>query len=269
MEREKTIAVAGADKRSQAMRAALAETGYRIVGLADRKDALAAVLPMPYTLDGKTVKDTDISLEELFGSLEDRFVVLGGRLDLYAYCLAMNSGVRLFDYYDQEPVKIKNAALTADGAMAMAPVDLGIQLCNCRVLVCGFGRTGKALANRLRGAGAMVTVSARKETDLAWIEALGCQAMDAEHLNLEGFDLVMNTVPVRLLTEERIASMKKDAAIIDLASAPFGTDFEAAKRRGITALTAPSLPARVFPEKAGRILAKSAICLLKEAGCGI
>lgn len=93
MEREKTIAVAGADKRSQAMRAALAETGYRIVGLADRKDALAAVLPMPYTLDGKTVKDTDISLEELFGSLEDRFVVLGGRLDLYAYCLAMNSGV--------------------------------------------------------------------------------------------------------------------------------------------------------------------------------
>lgn len=50
MEREKTIAVAGADKRSQAMRAALAETGYRIVGLADRKDALAAVLPMPYTL---------------------------------------------------------------------------------------------------------------------------------------------------------------------------------------------------------------------------
>ena len=115
----------------------------------------------------------------------------------------------------------------------------------------------------------MVTVSARKETDLAWIEALGCQAMDAEHLNLEGFDLVMNTVPVRLLTEERIASMKKDAAIIDLASAPFGTDFEAAKRRGITALTAPSLPARVFPEKAGRILAKSAICLLKEAGCGI
>lgn len=65
----------------------------------------------------------------------------------------MNSGVRLFDYYDQEPVKIKNAALTADGAMAMAPVDLGIQLCNCRVLVCGFGRTGKGAGQPAAGSG--------------------------------------------------------------------------------------------------------------------
>lgn len=269
MEREKIIAVAGADKRSQAMKSALQAMGYRTIELAGRGKALAVVLPMPYTLDGKTVKDTDISLEELFGSLEKRFVVLGGRLDLNAYCLAMKNGIRLFDYYDQEAVKIKNAALTADGTMAMVPIDLGIQLCNSRVLVCGFGRTGKALANRLRGAGAAVTVSARKDTDLAWIEALGYTAMPFEKLNTAEFDVIINTVPTRILTKTHIASMKKNAAIIDLASAPFGTDFDAAKEHGITALTAPSLPARVFPDKAGVILAQSAAGLLQEAGCGI
>ncbi|MCI8331565.1 MAG: hypothetical protein HFE78_01885 [Clostridiales bacterium] len=269
MEREKIIAVAGADKRSQAMKAALQAMGYQTVSLDERDKALAAVLPMPYTLDGKTVKDTDLSLEELFGSLGKHFVILGGRLDAKAYCLAMKNGIRLFDYYDQEAVKIKNAALTADGTMAMVPVDLGIQLCNARVLVCGFGRTGKALANRLRGAGAAVSVSARKDTDLAWIEALGYTAMSFEKLDVSEFDVVMNTVPARILTKKHIACMKKNAAIIDLASAPFGTDFDAAKEYGITALTAPSLPARVFPDKAGAVLAQSAAGLLKEAGCGI
>ena len=41
------------------------------------------------------------------------------------------------------------------------------------ILVLGFGRVGKILANMLKGIGANVFCEARKNVDLAWIKAYG------------------------------------------------------------------------------------------------
>jgi dipicolinate synthase subunit A len=46
-----------------------------------------------------------------------------------------------------------------------------------------------------------------------------------------------------------------DLLIIDLATQPGGTDFEAANALGIKAILAPGLPGKVAPLFAGRILA--------------
>ena len=52
-------------------------------------------------------------------------------------------------------------------------------------MVCGFGRIGKILCNRLKNLGAKVYCTARKETDLAWIREAGYIPLN--YIELEKF----------------------------------------------------------------------------------
>ena len=58
--------------------------------------------------------------------------------------------------------------------------------------------------------------------------------------------------------------MKEKAFIIDLASRPGGVDSDAALRYGIRVIRALSLPGKVAPISAGRILADCVLRQLRE-----
>lgn len=77
--------------------------------------------------------------------------------------------------------------------------------------------------------------------------------------------MIFNTVPHTVVTEEVLAAMKKDAPLIDLASRPGGVDTMAASRLGIRVTSALSLPGKVAPVTAGKIIAKCLDKRLREA----
>jgi dipicolinate synthase subunit A len=81
---------------------------------------------------------------------------------------------------------------------------------------------------------------------------------------LRDADAVFNTVPAIVLTENILKCMRPDSLIVDLASAPGGTDFEAASRLGIKAILALGLPGKVAPKTAGKILADSVPQLIRR-----
>ena len=66
--------------------------------------------------------------------------------------------------------------------------------------------------------------------------------------------MIFNTVPVLLLSETVLKALPPETLVIDLASRPGGTDFDAAKRLGIRVVWALALPPEVrrchIPEKA-------------------
>lgn len=62
---------------------------------------------------------------------------------------------------------------TAEGAIQLAMEELPITLHGARVLVIGYGRLGRVLADRLAGLKARVSVAARRYADLAWAENCG------------------------------------------------------------------------------------------------
>lgn len=74
-----------------------------------------------------------------------------------------------------------------------------------------------------------------------------------EHANR--CDLLINTIPAPVINQAIIEKLPSHSVIIDLASKPGGTDFEYAKKRGIRAILAKSLPNIVAPKTAGKILA--------------
>ena len=146
--------------------------------------------------------------------------------------------------------------------------QMPITLHGSRVLVIGFGRVGRAAAQRMAAMGARVTVAARRYESLAWAQAIGYGAEKTGQLAgwLCGYDLVVNTVPALVLGEAELADLKPDCLVLDLASKPGGVDLEAAARLGRNVIWALSLPGKVAPVTAGAAIKNTIYNMLHELG---
>lgn len=86
---------------------------------------------------------------------------------------------------------------------------------------------------------------------------MGCRRAELSELQeiMHTADLAFNTVPEIMLDRTVLKYANPDVVIIDLATQPGGTDFEAANHYGLKAILAPGLPGKVAPLSAGRVLA--------------
>lgn len=157
-------------------------------------------------------------------------------------------------YAHLEEYQIVNAQLTAEGAVALLRPETGLS--GAHVLLLGYGRIARLLARELQKAGALVTAAARSGEQRAWAEAESIEALPLDALSgaLDRFDVIIGTIPAPVLTEPLLALVRKDALLLELASAPGGIDAAAAHERGLRYIRAPGLPAKYAPERAAVIL---------------
>jgi dipicolinate synthase subunit A len=272
------IAVLGGDARSLFYIPALLSAGAKVravgfekaVGLvpcelSELPDALlwanVLILPMAGTAADGTIStqfsDHRFVLNAQNGSLvRPHTLVLTGVARGGLRELAVKLNWRLVEIVDMDDLAILNSIPSAEGALQMAMEASDITIHHSNSWVLGFGRCGTTIARDLAGLGARVTVAARKAEDLARIQVCGYQAVPFNELALliNRADFVFNTVPAQVLGESILQLTKAEVVIIDIASVPGGVDFAAAERLGRKALLAPSLPGRVAPRTAGRIL---------------
>lgn len=211
-------------------------------------DASAKILLLPvpsFDLDGRIIGGGRI--EDV---LTEDMTVFGGNLHHKAlekhHCIDLLQDARYL---------AENAAITAYCALRYAENALPVILRECPVLIVGWGRIGKCLADLLLRMGADVHVYARKERDQAMLRALGYPV--ADHLDdkraLQGFRVIFNTVPAPILSA---GFLPKNAVLIDLASVA-GTD-----RKDV--IWARGLPNKDAPESSGQLIAKTVHRLGKE-----
>ena len=157
-------------------------------------------------------------------------------------------------YARREEYQIAIARLTAEGAIALLRPETGLS--GAHILLLGYGRIARLLARELQKAGALVTAAARSGEQRAWAEAEGIEALPLDALSgaLDRFDVIIGTIPAPVLTEPLLALVRKDALLLELASAPGGIDAAAALERGLRYIRAPGLPAKYAPERAAVIL---------------
>ena len=260
-----TVFAAGFDKDPSKAAGAVHTSALTAAAMAD-----VVILPVMPTTDGSTLNvefsDEIIPLDEkLCQSLRHTQVYTGfaGRVKGISRKYAE---LDLRDYSQQEAFLIKNAQITAEAALMLAISHMPGAMYESRCLVTGYGRIGKALAPLLRATGAEVTVAARKQEDFARIESLGLRRACYSRLPSEAhrYDLVINTADALVLGEAFIKNMDPDAVIIDLASRPGGTDFNAAERSGIKAIHALGLPGRYAPRSAARIIMDTVTEMMEE-----
>jgi len=161
---------------------------------------------------------------------------------------------------------VLNAVPTAEGAVSILLQELPKTLKDSTVLIVGYGRIGKILSRMLNGFGTDVWVAARKFSDLAWIEAQGFKPVPVSQIDryIGDMDAVVNTVPALVITKEILKKARTDCYLLDLASAPGGIDFEAARELKIKFNWALGLPGKVAPLTAGDIIRKTIYNIIDE-----
>ena len=235
----KNIVIPGDDGRQRELRRRFGE-------FSDLSRAEAVILPLPSTVD-----------EAFARKLRPDALVIGGRFDEKSRGLL--DGHRVIDYTERADFAQWNALATAEGALAILMDKLEITLDGAKILVVGNGRIGKILARKLKLLGAETAVSARKAADLAEIETAGHFPLETAEIfrAASDFDAVVNTVPAPVLDRRFLEALRPGAFIVDLASAPGGTDFAAAKELGVPALHALALPGKTAPRSAAETAYRS------------
>ena len=127
---------------------------------------------------------------------------------------------------------------------------------------------GKIVTDRLCGVKAEVTVAARSDAQIAMIKNMGFGAVNAANISeyIGSFDVIINTVPSRVLDRKSLIRVKSDALVIDLASKPGGVDMAAAADAGVKVLWELGLPGRVAPKTSGIIIKNTVLNILRERG---
>ncbi len=176
--------------------------------------------------------------------------ILGGNLTP-----ELLGGRECTDLLRDEGYLAQNAAITAHCAVRLAMTALPVILPQAKTVVLGWGRIGRALGRLLRQLDTPLTITARKDRDLAALRSLGYEAARAQELDLEGVRLVINTVPAPLLTREQLEACP-GAVKLDLASKK--------GLKGEDVLWARGLPGIQAPESSGRLIAETVARLRKE-----
>lgn len=280
------FAVIGGDIRQVYMAESIASDGHNVYAVgfektvikdsvkkSDLKTALSecqhVILPLPATKDAESL-NAPYSSEKIF--LDDNFAkqvcektVFCGTSEKLSKTSKLWQNIKFYDYSNREEFSIRNAVPTAEGAIEIAMREYDGTINGSRCLVAGFGRIGKVLSNMLKGLGADVTVSARKQRDLSFIDVLGHKPILTSEIFLHSdYDIIFNTVPSLIFTAQTLVRCAKDSIIIDLASSPGGVDFTAAKHLGIKSIQALSLPGKVAPQTAGEIVKTTIYNLIEE-----
>jgi dipicolinate synthase subunit A len=234
------------------------------------KDAKIIVLPIGGMNDAGMIRsyraDQWIDFGSHFDSLPEKTVIMTGSFTRKWLERAETLKIRVLQYADDDEIAILNSIPTAEGTVEMAMRELPITIHGSTVIVIGLGRVGITVARVFKALGADVIVSARRKASLARAFELRCETVLIESLSqvIGRADLIVNTVPAPVINEELLNALTTQILIIDLASAPGGTDFETAKRLNIKAILAPGLPGIVAPKTAGAILASSIPRLLQD-----
>lgn len=276
----KSIFAVGGDLRLSYAAAEFEKNGFNVYGYAlgqsagqecscilegmEKSDII--LLPVPATSDGVNLTAPffkgKISLLEIAKAAGSDKIIFGGKIPEGIF-----SG-KVIDYANREAFAMLNAVPTAEGAIEIAMHECPFTVAGSRALVVGFGRIGKITCKMLSGIGAHVCATARRECDLSLIKAMGYDCRESREIEdiIADFDIIINTVPYKIIGREALLKMKNDAVIIDTASKPGGVDMNAAGECGVKVIWALSLPGKVAPKTSGKIICDTVLAVLKDVG---
>ena len=221
------------------------------------------VLPTPTSKidNNKAIKEK--LKEELINMRQNpwsRVKVFGGAFGTEWKLFFEEYQIPYWDFMSLPEVVEGNGLITAEATVAEVLTQSEYSISGQKILVTGYGCCGEKIAKLFSKLGAQVMVAARRKEVRQRIREDGFLAIDFSEMEcfLCEMDTVINTVPAMVITESCIKKMSQNACIVDIASAPGGTDFDAAKKYGITAKLALGLPG-IYTTRSSATLLKNAI----------
>jgi dipicolinate synthase subunit A len=170
---------------------------------------------------------------------------------LKAHCAAL--GITLHEYeWDQDLMLLRGPAIV-EGMLRVMIENTEITIHRANVCQIGQGSIGGLVTRTLIGLGSRVHVAARNAVQRAAAYAAGAEAYELSALPdlLSKADIVVSSVPSRVVGRELLGLLPKHALIVDLAAPPGGFDREAIAELGIKYVWARGMGRRA-PVTVGR-----------------
>lgn len=229
------------------------------------EDVEVVIGPIPFSRDGSTVNSTfaesQILIKDLLEKIKGK-ILITGNISEDVKKLAKIYNIEVIDVMKSEKLAVLNTIATAEGTIELMIANTDTIIFDSNVLILGFGRVAKTLANRLKGLVKSITCASRENDELAWIEVYGYEKLDLKDFVkcqeskkcLENYKVIINTIPSMILDAEKLQYVNKEVLLIDLASNPGGIDKEETKKQGLKLIHALGLPGKVAPKSSAKFI---------------
>lgn len=176
------------------------------------------------------------------------------------YMLEVSNRSCVYMMKDKDVIR-ENAVPTVEGIIADVINNTDKTLADSSVLVFGYGNIGTLLVKYLEMLGASVSVSIIKESDKELLDSMGISnfySYNREDLisGIKGVDIIINTVPSTVISDNLIRFINPDAYVLDVASHPHGIDQEVLAEYFIKSKLYLGIPGKIAPKTSGKILSK-------------
>jgi dipicolinate synthase subunit A len=233
--------------RGERLRIAAAELSRVEAACYDR----LILLPVPTTKDKKHITATEIPLTEITCHAKPKSLIVGYEIPEQICDMLLGAGADVLDLGADEDFLVKNAEVTAHGALGHILTSMPVDISRLTVGIIGYGRIGKALLKLLVFLGVHTRVYTTRSAvadGLSKAEIL-CEKI-TDSTDFLGCDLIFNTAPAVLIDDEKLSRILPSTRIIDLASGKIFSETE-----GIVKLA--SIPEAFYPDTAGRLYAEA------------
>lgn len=252
-----SLLIIGGDRRNACLATRFAAAGLAVRTLAlGEKSAIPAwhdpiwhsfsaiVGPIPFSEDGKTLHAPlhaeRIAIVDFFDALAETATLYAGTLptDIHPCCRTVDL-TRNLALYD------RNLVATAEGVLQTLLNQIEFTLAGSDILVAGYGKVGRIVAQRLSALDARVAVYSDDPDERTQIPA---PLRSTDLADLSAYRIVINTIPAKIFDAGNLPTLSRSALLLDVASFPGGVDSSFAANTGLQLLRAPGLPGRKAPE---------------------
>lgn len=235
-------------------------TGELLSKLSNYKNV---ILPLPTATDG-IICGTDVNINDLSERLQKGQRVFYGNLNNNPF------GENGYCYYTDDDFIKYNARLTAQGVLKLILDNIFTDITTIKICVLGYGRCGEAICSLLEKNKIDVTVFSRRRIPDRNSESFAQKWRSIYDINsvISSFDIIINTIPYNVISEEGIKSLNYKNMYIEVASKPFGFNISSIEYAHFKYIKANSLPGRFTPASAGKNIAETVINIIKEGEYG-
>lgn len=228
------------------------------------------VCPIPFSRNGlflnQSAFDENLSIYQLLSNLRPGQSFFAGCIPDDFKATAEEIGVHVFDLMSDPSLSLFNTIATAEGAICEAIKRSPINLHQSSCAILGYGRCGRTLSHYLKGMFCNIYVASIQAEECAQAALIADKTGTLQDFEsyVDEFDFIFNTIPSMVVPSRLLEKMKSSVTIIDIASAPGGVDFNAARELGISAVLCPGLPGKYAPVSSARAV-KETIEKIKDS----
>ena len=204
----------------------------------------------------KKEPDKNIFSPKFFSQLDKNILIFSGVENKYLKFISRHNNLFYKPIMNSNYISILNSVPTAEGIIFYLIKNLNQTISKSNILIIGYGRCGKTLADKLKKLDANVFINTLKKSDYAI--ALTHKFKLVYDLNFDfmqkKIDAIINTAPTKTISDQVLKAMPKNILLFDITN--YGFDLNLAKEKNILSDRIFSIPSKFAPKTSGEIIGK-------------